>query len=323
MPKVSVIVPVYNVEKYLERCINSILNQTYTDFELLLADDGSTDRSSEICDSFAEKDSRVKVFHLPNGGQGAARNKMLEKASGEYVLFVDSDDYISRDLLDSTVPTAEEKNYDLIIFSFKVIDESGNELAWKDYGVEDGLLLASPEVWNKLIRKSVIDKNFGSNFFPSGIMYEDLIAIKKLFLYVKSYTYLDKAYYYYLIRNGSTMRNGDAQKTVSDRISATNQVVEFYKSLPNYKAFRKDVEWIAIMDGFLSPAREILHFKTYDPKYMSKLKRNLNKNIHGITAVNVFCNKYFLNRLPLRDKLVLIVLYFGGAPILKRILERG
>ena len=94
MPKISIIIPVYNTENYLHCCIDRILAQTYTDFELLLIDDGSTDKSSKICDEYAEKDSRIRVIHKENGGANAARKLGIEKANGEYVIFVDSDDSI-------------------------------------------------------------------------------------------------------------------------------------------------------------------------------------------------------------------------------------
>lgn len=100
-PKISVIVPVYNAEKYLQCCVDSILAQTFTDFELLLIDDGSRDRSGEICDEYARKDVRVKVFHKENGGASAARNLGLDHANGYYVAFVDSDDYLSAEYLHS------------------------------------------------------------------------------------------------------------------------------------------------------------------------------------------------------------------------------
>lgn len=101
IPQISVIVPVYNVEKYLSRCIESILSQTFTDFELLLIDDGSTDRSGEICDEYAKKDTRIRVFHTKNRGVSAARNLGLDNAKGEWISFVDSDDWVENDYLKS------------------------------------------------------------------------------------------------------------------------------------------------------------------------------------------------------------------------------
>ena len=117
MPKISVIVPVYNTEKYLHRCIDSILDQTFTDFELLLIDDGSTDSSGTICDEYAAKDSRVRVFHKENGGVSSARNMGLDNAYGEWITFVDSDDYLI-DQSGLTLLARTNIEADLIIFSY-------------------------------------------------------------------------------------------------------------------------------------------------------------------------------------------------------------
>ena len=108
-PLISVIVPVYNIEKYLERCVNSIREQTYTNLEILLVDDGSTDSSGTICDKFAEEDNRVRVFHKENGGSSSARNLGIAEAKGEYLGFVDSDDYISANTYSQTNPDTGSK----------------------------------------------------------------------------------------------------------------------------------------------------------------------------------------------------------------------
>ena len=113
---ISIIVPVYNTEKYLDRCIQSILSQTYTDFELLLINDGSTDSSGAICDKYAEQDSRVRVFHKENGGVSSARNVGLDNAKGEWVTFCDSDDWVENCWLDTFVDNSE--NTDLVVQGF-------------------------------------------------------------------------------------------------------------------------------------------------------------------------------------------------------------
>ena len=113
---ISIIVPVYNTEKYLDRCIQSILSQTYTDFELLLINDGSTDSSGAICDKYAEQDSRVRVFHKENGGVSSARNVGLDNAKGEWVTFCDSDDWVENCWLDTFVENSE--NTDLVVQGF-------------------------------------------------------------------------------------------------------------------------------------------------------------------------------------------------------------
>lgn len=121
-PKISVIVPVYNVEKYLRRCVDSILAQTFTDFELLLIDDGSTDKSGKICDEYEEKNERVYVFHKLNGGVSSARNLGLDKAKGEWITFIDADDYVSGDYFDSIV----DQSTDLIVLHNRIIYEDGS-----------------------------------------------------------------------------------------------------------------------------------------------------------------------------------------------------
>ena len=120
-PKISVIVPVYNTEKYLKRCIDSILAQSYSDFELLLIDDGSTDASPAICDEYATNDSRVRVFHKPNGGVSSARNLGLDNARGEWIAFVDSDDWIESEMLYLFISKAEKTDSDIVFCNHKCI----------------------------------------------------------------------------------------------------------------------------------------------------------------------------------------------------------
>ena len=120
MTRISVIVPVYNVEKYLSRCVDSILNQTFTDFECILVDDGSPDNCGKICDEYAKKDKRVKVIHKQNGGLSDARNTGLDIAGGEYIYFLDSDDYVEYNLLEKLNDTICVCNAEMIVFGYKV-----------------------------------------------------------------------------------------------------------------------------------------------------------------------------------------------------------
>lgn len=120
MPKVSIIVPVYNVEAYLHRCIDSILAQTFTDWELLLIDDGSPDRSGEICDEYALKDKRIRVFHKKNGGVSSARNFGLNNACGDWTTFVDSDDFLDRTSLSKMLDLTNHYDSDLFCFKFRI-----------------------------------------------------------------------------------------------------------------------------------------------------------------------------------------------------------
>jgi glycosyltransferase involved in cell wall biosynthesis len=116
MDLISIIIPVYKVEKYLEQCMNSVFNQTYRNIEIILIDDGSPDRCGLMCDEYAVKDSRVKVVHKTNGGVSAARNKGLEEADGDWILFVDSDDWVESDVCEVALKTAMENNADIVMF---------------------------------------------------------------------------------------------------------------------------------------------------------------------------------------------------------------
>lgn len=124
--RLSAVVPVYNMERYLDRCMASLLAQTYTDFEIILVDDGSTDRSGQMCDSYAVGDPKIRVVHQENGGLGMARNRGMDEASGEYVLFLDSDDYFGPDLLRNLARPAEEDHVDAVISGCVNVDQSGN-----------------------------------------------------------------------------------------------------------------------------------------------------------------------------------------------------
>lgn len=169
MPKISVIVPVYNTEKYLNRCIDSILAQTFTDFELLLIDDGSKDNSGTICDEYAAKDSRVRVFHKENGGVSSARKLGLDNAQGEWITFVDSDDRIDVSYLYFFIDNLKSK-IDLIVTS-----ASKDKSITKEEYIK-GILMRKvpPSVWGKLYRKQIIKDAF---CLPRQLYWgEDLIS---------------------------------------------------------------------------------------------------------------------------------------------------
>lgn len=163
--KISVIVPIYNVEQYLPRCIDSILAQTYANFELLLINDGSIDNSGKICDEYAVKDSRVKVFHKENGGVSSARNLGLDNATGYWVSFIDADDYISNDFF--KIPS-EFNGADVIQKSHSIVNEDGSEVLNNEVKRERILNKFDTiaryyvnhrrnELWNKIISRRIID----------------------------------------------------------------------------------------------------------------------------------------------------------------------
>ena len=166
MPKASVIVPVYNVEGYLEKCVQSVLAQTEKDFELLLVDDGSTDHSGKLCDTLAQTDSRIRVIHQQNQGLGGARNTGIREAKAPWILLADSDDWIEPGILEKTLAAAgKAPDIDLVMFAYRTVDEAGRELGVFRENMPKGqalsldqrpdILLTAPCAWNKLYRASL------------------------------------------------------------------------------------------------------------------------------------------------------------------------
>lgn len=222
-PKISVIVPVYNVEQYLCRCVDSILAQTFPDFELLLIDDGSKDRSGEICDEYAGKDERVRVFHKENGGVSSARNLGIDNAKGEWISFIDADDRILPEFLQSLIETADESD-ELIVGGNTYFGEEEGETVppenivvkrehFKDYIFNDSEWTWQRifyVVWGKLFRLNIIKENklkFDINMIRSEDTTFMLIYMTKIesvkFCSVKNYSYRyelsNKPYYNFTI----------------------------------------------------------------------------------------------------------------------------
>ncbi|MCM1312358.1 MAG: glycosyltransferase family 2 protein [Bacteroides sp.] len=206
---ISVIIPIYNVERYLRRCIDSILAQTFTDFELLLVDDGSKDGSGSICDEYAEKDKRVRVFHKANGGVSSARNMGLDHAWGEWITFVDSDDWVDSDYLNE-YNKHFDRYADLYIQGFK--DNEGHTMCWKEQywegeGIACRLQCLEPLrlygfVWNKLFCSSIIKEN-NLRFDERITMIEDTLFIHHYLFYAKSVLNLPFTHYFYFTHTDS------------------------------------------------------------------------------------------------------------------------
>lgn len=214
-PLISVIVPVYNVEQYLDRCVESIVNQTYQNLEIILVDDGSTDSSGKKCDEWSKLDDRIVVIHKENGGQAEARNFGLERATGEYIGFVDSDDCIDTSMYKGMLEIAFEKNADMVGCDRVLFDENNSPEYMIDKA-ESNLIEFSREeaiediiteshfqstVWS-LLTKADIAK---SVMFDVGKIHEDILWPFRAMLKSKKIVYTDKRYYAYFQRNESTM----------------------------------------------------------------------------------------------------------------------
>lgn len=214
MPEVSIIVPVYKAEKYLNRCVDSILAQTFTDWELLLIDDGSPDRSDEICDEYAKKDFRIRVIHKENGGVSSARQRGLDEAVGEYTIHVDSDDWVEPNMLEELYKKAKQDDADIVICDYfnnigtkqTICRQCPSSLEPKQVLIELFQQLHG-SCWNKLARR-VCYKQYGIEF-PRGINYcEDLFTWVQFLSHKEvKVAYLNKAFYHYFDNPESITRS--------------------------------------------------------------------------------------------------------------------
>ncbi len=219
--KVSVVVPIYNVENYLDRCVDTIVCQTYKNLEIILVDDGSTDNSGKLCDAWSEKDERVRVVHKKNGGLSSARNAGMEHATGDCIMFEDSDDWLEKELIEKCVKRMDTDESDLVIFGYRKVDEEensqgeftfGNETFSKEELTEqlyDRILeMSFGYAWNKLYRMEVLVQS-GLKNDSSIIDREDLVFNMQLLKYLKRISYMDYVGYNYLQRSTSLLHNSN------------------------------------------------------------------------------------------------------------------
>ena len=236
---ISVIVPIYNIAPYLRQCVDSIINQTYVDLEILLIDDGSSDQCSEICDEYAAKDNRVRAFHTENNGLSAARNLGLQKATGEYIGFIDSDDWIEPDMYEMLLREIEKTNTDISVCGYDVISDR-KTAEWrpqgKVYGIHEALsALLSEEinnnVWNKLFRRKVVQNvaDEGS-VFPEGKNYEDITVMHRIVAEARSVDAVEKPLYHYRMRPDSISQTYTARNLL-DYADAYLTRYEFYREM--------------------------------------------------------------------------------------------
>ena len=297
MPEISIIIPVYNVEKYLENCIQSILNQTFKNFELILVDDGSTDKSGEICDKYEKIDSRIKVIHKNNGGLSSARNAGLDIASGKYIGFVDSDDSIhSRmyeilyDLIKKhkvdisccnykyTYSTCNEYNSDIESTDFIEMNniQAINNLYDKEIGVS--LVVA----WNKLYSKHLFD----DIRYEVGRIHEDEFIAHRILYKCKKIAYTNNELYYYLQREGSIMSQISYKRKV-DKLLAQSDRMKFCREigLTNIcDSISKDYEYsfFNLYRNIKNKSRESILLNELKEDFISNLNILLKKKEIGI-----------------------------------------
>lgn len=276
--KVSIIVPVYNVYKYLDRCLKSLVSQTLNDIEIIIINDGSPDDSQSIIDKYAkEYPQKIRAFKVENGGISEARNIGLSKATGSYIGFVDSDDYIEKDMYEKLYNLAEKNGLDIVIGGlYNVVEETGKKEPVIDKKISNdndiNALLGTTAVWNKIYRKEVVD----NIKFRKGKWYEDLDYTVKAISNSKKIGYVDEYFYNYMIRQGSIMNNKNLERNIE--ILDTFDEIKSYKKSNKYNDI---IEYLAIYHIYICAVVRVINSsgsKKERIKYINKLLEYIYTN---------------------------------------------
>lgn len=304
---VSIIVPVYNVEKYLERCIDSLVNQTLKDIEIILVDDGSTDSSGRICDEYAKKDKRIKVIHKENGGLSQARNFGLDIANGRYLQFVDGDDFIHKQMVEILYDTIINNNADISICDFdKVYENTKIKYKKLDYNtinvkiynnIESLNQLYSKDVikfviaWNKLYKKEL----FTNLRYRDGKIHEDEFIIHELLFKSKKVVYIPLKLYYYLQREDSIMKSTFGIKRL-DGLDAYRERIEFFKKINERELVEKAV--FIYSREFYIYYYKLKNQVDNSKKYLRKIKKD-----YIMLIKDIIINPYYTKK----EKIIIII----------------
>ena len=291
MAEISVIIPVYNVESYIRKCLDSVVSQTMNDLEIILVDDGTKDNSGEICEEYANKDTRIRVIHKKNGGLSDARNAGMPHVTGKYVIFIDSDDYIESDMLEYMYRNIEKSGADFSTCG--VYDVYGDHIVAQKYEEEE---LVSAEkafsyilqgtnikgaIWNKLFRRSVIE----GLEFPVGKTFEDVFYTCELMKRVNKVYVGTEPKYYYIHRENSI--------TTKPYTLADNAIIEGYAKTykvvrEHFPELKKEAEFRVLWSSFFVFDKILLSPDYKNIKQYTELKKKLRKNVK-----NIVHNPYF------------------------------
>ena len=261
MKKVSVIVPVYNVEKYIGKCLDSLVNQTLKDIEIIVVNDGSPDNSQDIIDEYVKKYPKIiKSFIKENGGQGSARNYGLTKSTGEYIGYVDSDDYVSLDMFEKLYNKAKETDADVIITRDSKVKEDGtiyeNIFIKKIDDNKENSFFGNMGVCNKIYKRELIVSN--NILFKDKMWYEDLAFTLKVLINAKNIEYcIDDSLYYYLERAGSTMNNSNINKNL-DILIAFDDIINYLKENNKYIEYYDLIEALSIIHIYIATSVRVI-----------------------------------------------------------------
>ncbi len=322
---VSVVIPIYNVEKYLRECVDSVLAQTYTDLEIILVDDGSPDNCGKICDEYAAKDRRVKVIHKENGGQSDARNAGIDAAHGEYIFFVDSDDYIEREAVEELIKAAEKSKADIVFYNAVSINEATSYKTESmihslEYPISPGTDVLTMALQHKDFFSAVCLNFYNAGFFKkNGFRFKKRIYFEDFLLHVLAYIrservcYLKKSLYYYRIRNNSAMTSEPEDRHFNGLLSCIATFRKEIKSCSDKKRIKAlELSILHAADLYMFEFSRLkiskTKSKTRELGYLRCVERQLSEiNSKGLKLKLMFPELFYIYRkalFPLKDRII-------------------
>lgn len=316
MKKISVIVPVYNVEDLLSKCLDSLVNQTFDDYEVIVVNDGSPDNSQNIIDDYYNRyPNIIKSLKKENGGLSSARNYGLKYTEGEYVLYVDSDDYVSNDILEKMYSVAVRDNSDIVVCrSYMVcsnnLEEIDQEILSSD--LYKRYILNRPSASCKLVKKEIL--LHPELAFLEGHHYEDIAEVPAFGLYAKNISFIDEYLYYYLVREGSIMHSKKYSEKLNDIFDCIDNLTNIFINKNSFDKYKDELEFIYIKHLLHAAS---LRFLPYE---------------EGVPSINRVCeimqdkfpkwskNKYY-KKMNFKYKIVCNLIYKKKLGLLKKILK--
>ena len=307
--KVSVIVPVYNVEKYLKKCLDSLATQTLEDLEVIIVNDGSPDNSQKIIDKYTKKYPNMHGYLKKNGGLSDARNYGIKYAKGEYVAFLDSDDYVKSDMYEKMYLKAKENDYDMVVCDINYVYDNhvkrvGSGIREDTTDIKSIYRTIHPAAWNKIFKKELLQ----DIEFKKGVWFEDVEFIYRLLPDIKSIGVVHEAFNQYVQREGSITNTINPK--IYDYIDNMNGIVDFYKKEKLYSKYQKELEYVYIRYIYATFIKSVSRYE-YD-EYLKAVDiaiKNVKKHFPKYRR-----NKYFYQNfkglyLVIFNKLVAKILY--------------
>lgn len=309
--KISTIIPVYNTSKYLKKCIDSVISQSigFENIELIIVNDGSNDDSEKIIKEYQSKYSNIKYIYQKNSGQASARNRGLKEAVGEYISFVDSDDWIDEDMYLELYNSAINDNYDIATCDYTFIKENKAEYMSFNFISDSNknFIVMNTGPCNMIVKKSFLEKE---NFeFPIGIIYEDLASIPALGVESKI-IHLNKSFYNYLIRKNSTMNMQQYSEKLEDIFKAFNNLYNRFQKKDALELYHDEIEFLYIRRMMMSASLRFISYK--DPNNCIK---QIRKEI-DLKFPKWKNNKYY-KKLSFKQRVVAILTYHKKKKLLR------